>query len=239
MPDPLIGLTAARNYDKGGHPHHLVVEAYMNSVSQAGGIPVLIPLGLPQEQYLQMLDRLDGVIFTGGGDVDPSCFGGVAHPEVAGVDADRDRVEKHLAEAVIHRGMPFLGICRGIQLVNVTRGGTLYTHIPDQHPGAIRHSYDSDTQREYLAHPVEIIHNSLLARLLVGSQFMVNSLHHQGIRGLAPGLRATAYAPDGLIEAVECPDHPFGLSVQWHPECLQAYEPMRTLFRALVRACRK
>lgn len=237
MPQPLIGLTTARNYNKAGHPRHLVVEAYITSVSQAGGIPLLIPLGLPETSYRRMLDHLDGVIFTGGGDVETQRFRGPDHPEVSGVDADRDRVEIFLVAEVVRRGMPFLGICRGIQVVNVALGGTLYTHLPAQLPGAIQHAYDSDTQRDYLAHTIEVTPDSQLARVMGGIHFQVNSLHHQGVHLLAPPLHATAHAPDGLIEAAEIAGHPFAIAVQWHPECLQAHEAMRALFRELIRAC--
>jgi putative glutamine amidotransferase len=130
------------------------------------------------------------------------------------------------------------GICRGIQVINVALGGTLYTHIHDQHPNALRHDWYPDIPRDYLAHPVQVAENSSLTKILGKSNVATNSLHHQGIHQPAPRLIPVAWAPDGIIEAVELTGHPFGLGVQWHPENLQAYPEMRALFQALVSAAR-
>ena len=161
-------------------------------------------------------------------------------PEVKNVDPDRDRVEVQMVRAAISEGLPFLGICRGLQVINVALGGALYTHIADQHPQAIEHTYYPDWPRDHLAHKVQIDPNSKLADILGATTQDVNSLHHQGIRDLAPNLKATGWAPDNLIEAIELSDHPFGLAVQWHPECLTAEErmgtTMLTLFQAFVEA---
>lgn len=234
---PLIGITAGRKSDANGHATLSVMEAYVQAVAQAGAIPMIIPLGLADDVLRDMTPRLDGVLFTGGGDVAPLHFNGLHHPAVNGVDADRDRVEINLLQAAVANHLPFLGICRGIQLINVALGGTLFTHIADQLPGAIKHDYYPDIPRDHLAHPVQVDSNSRLGEILGGVSFEVNSLHHQGIETPAPGLRVSAHAPDGLIEAIELPKHPFGLAVQWHPEWLQAHAPMRRLFSAFVRAC--
>jgi putative glutamine amidotransferase len=132
--------------------------------------------------------------------------------------------------------MPVFGICRGLQVINVALGGTLYEDLDDQFPNALKHDYYDDQPRDYLAHTIRVETDSRLARILGSSSTEVNSLHHQGIRRLAPSLRASAFAPDGLIEATELLEYPFGLAVQWHPECLQAYAPMRHLFQAFVDA---
>jgi putative glutamine amidotransferase len=121
-------------------------------------------------------------------------------------------------------------------VINVARGGSLYEDITDQHPGALKHDCYPDWPRDHLAHEVDIEPDSQLAQVLGRSHERVNSLHHQAIRQVSPELRTTAHAPDGIIEAVELPGHPFGLAVQWHPECLQAYAPMRLLFQAFVNA---
>ena len=236
MPAPLIGIITYRQPSSYGFPLNAIAEAYVQAVSQAGGIPVLIPLGLSEEQLNDMLPRLDGILFSGGGDIDPQRFGADTHPEVKGVDADRDRVEIQLVRDVIRDGIPFLGICRGIQSVNVALGGTLYTHISDQHPGAIQHSFHNEQPRDYLAHEVTIQPGTRLFEIMGTSPVKVNSLHHQGIRQLAAGLQVTAQAPDGLIEGVEIHAHPFGIAVQWHPEWLTAHAPMRALFQAFVEA---
>jgi putative glutamine amidotransferase len=155
---------------------------------------------------------------------------------VSSVDGDRDRVEIELLKGAVQRGLPFLGVCRGLQLVNVALGGGLYEDLLDQRPGSHRHDYFPEQPRDYLAHPVQVEPDSRLAQAAGEGELVVNSMHHQGIRGLAPGLRATACAPDGLIEAIELPEVPFGLAVQWHPECLLDQAPNRRLFQAFVQA---
>jgi putative glutamine amidotransferase len=236
MTFPLIGITTYRQLNNFGYPVNALNEAYIQAISQAGGIPVLIPLGLPQSQLKEMRHHLDGILFSGGGDIEPARFGGDSHPAVDGIDPDRDRTEIQLVGYSVEGNIPFLGICRGIQTINIALGGTLYTHIPDQHPGAIHHPYIEGNPRDYLAHPVEIQPETQLFEIIGQSSVQVNSMHHQGIRDIAPGLKETAHAPDGLIEAVELPGHPFGIAVQWHPECLTHLAPMRELFQAFVKA---
>lgn len=233
---PLIGITTARTPNKAGNPTIMVMEAYVKALASAGAAPLLIPLGLENPALQAVASRLNGILFTGGGDIHPQHFGGDHHRTVDLVDEERDRVEMHLYYLAVEKSLPFLGICRGLQLVNVAQGGSLYTHIIDQHPAALKHDYMPDWPRTHLAHPVCIDGSSLLAGILGMSETDVNSLHHQGIRDLAPGLRAIAHAPDGLVEAVELAEHPFGMAVQWHPEWLQAHEPMRNLFSAFVEA---
>jgi putative glutamine amidotransferase len=123
--------------------------------------------------------------------------------------------------------------------VNVGLGGSLYVDIPSQYPNALRHQCSPDYPRDYLAHQVKVSEGSRLERILGENPVWVNSLHHQAVRQMAPGLQTAALSPDGLVEAVELPDHPFGLAVQWHPECLTAHPPMRALFAAFVRAAAK
>ena len=235
---PLIGLTASRLTGKSGHPMHAVPEAYVRALSEAGALPALIPLGLPEESLGALLARLDGVLFTGGGDIVPERYHGAAVEQVHDVDPDRDRVEFCLVEDVLKSQMPFLGICRGFQVVNVAMGGTLYEDIGSQCDGALKHDYYPDWARDHLAHEVQLEPGSRLADILGGTRIQVNSLHHQGVRELAPGLLSVGHSPDGLVEAVEVPGHPFGLSVQWHPECLPDRLEMRRLFRAFVEAAR-
>jgi putative glutamine amidotransferase len=144
-----------------------------------------------------------------------------------------------LARSAAVDGKPFLGICRGLQVANVALGGTLYTDIPDQVPNALNHnSQHSDIYKErtQLVHPVHIEHDSRVNEILGRPILQVNSLHHQGIKALAASLKAVAYAPDGIIEAIELPGHPFGMAVQWHPEWLMDDESVRRLFKAFVDA---
>lgn len=236
MPKPLIGITTYRFFNSQHAPQLAINEAYSQALIQAGAAPVLIPLGLPEDALTDMLSRLDGVLFSGGGDVQPESYGSQPHPLVDGVDADRDRVEIFLARQITQTPIPFIGICRGLQVVNVALGGSLYEDILEQHTGAQRHQWSSDHPRNYLAHAVTLNPTSRVAAILGKPDIEVNSLHHQGINRLAPNLRAVAHAPDGIIEAIELPGHPFGLAVQWHPEWLQEHAPMRQFFQAFVQA---
>lgn len=237
MANPLIGVTTSPDKSPLGLPTSALPTQYVSAIHQAGGLPVLVPLGISEESALSLLGRLDGVVFSGGGDVDPEIFAGLPHPRVMNVSPERDRLEMVLVRRAVEHNVPFLGICRGIQVINVALGGKLYTHIEDQLPGALKHDYFPGWERNYLAHPLKVEPNSRLASILGSEEVMVNSLHHQGLSEFASSLRPVAWAPDGLIEAVELPDHPFGLGVQWHPEWLLEHAPERALFRAFVRAC--
>jgi putative glutamine amidotransferase len=239
MAGPLIGVTPSRNAraDGGSGAGDLSVpEAYLQALIEAGACPVVLPLGIAAQSVLELADRLDGILFSGGGDVDPARYADESGAPVHGVDADRDRVEIELLEAAVQRGLPFLGICRGIQVINVALGGSLYADIPSQLPGALKHDCYPDWPRDHLAHEVQIERGSRLARILDTPRPAVNSLHHQAVRQLAPGLRPLGHSPDGLVEAIELPNHPFGVAVQWHPELLTAFAPMRSLFLAFVEA---
>jgi len=232
----LIGVTTSRNSSLYGYPVFVLTEAYANALLDAGAAPVLIPLGLTEPALDELLSRLDGVLFSGGGDVHPERYGGQPHPKVGFVDEDRDRVEAQLMQRVLERDMPFFGICRGLQVVNVALGGSLYEDLEDQYPGALKHDWFEEQPRDYLAHPLQVEADSSLPQILGATALEVNSLHHQGIRRLAVDLRPIAFAPDGLIEGIELPGYPFGLAVQWHPEWMQAHASMRGLFQAFVVA---
>ena len=238
MVAPVIGLTMSRTTSQQGLPMMSITDAYVAAILEAGGIPVMIPLGISEEQVADITNRLDGVLFTGGGDVHPFKYGGQEHPLVNSVDEDRDRVEIELFQEIVQDQLPFLGICRGLQVINVACGGSLYEDIVDQRPGSFRHSYYPDWPRDYLAHNVKISEESRLAQIVGQTELQVNSLHHQGINLAASGLKVTAHAPDGVIEAVEMPAYPFGLAVQWHPEWLRDQEQMRAIFRAFIDAAR-
>jgi putative glutamine amidotransferase len=236
MSTPIIGLTTYNNKNKYGFPFAALMHAYIAALTESGGIPVMIPSGLADDTLQSLLGRLDGLLLTGGGDIAIGRFDGQWHRRVEGVDPDRDAIEIALLQAAAESGKPFLGICRGIQVINVALGGNLYTHIPDQFPGALKHDYDSGSERQLLVHEVNVEKSSQLAAILGETGIKVNSLHHQGIKELSPALRPAAYAPDGLVEAVELPNHPFGMAVQWHPEWLTDQLVTRRLFRAFVEA---
>jgi putative glutamine amidotransferase len=240
MAFPIIGITTrTAPVPPSLLPSAMLQMSYINAVLNAGGVPVMIPSALPEPGWKQLLKRLDGILFTGGGDIATELFHGEFHPAVYGIDTPRDKIELGLAGLAAQQGKPFLGICRGLQIVNVALGGTLYTHIPDQHPNAILHDYEGEDgieARTALVHPVRIEEGSLMSKIVVEPILNVNSLHHQGIKTLADGLTAVAFSPDGLVEAIELPQHPFGIAVQWHPEWLTDQEPIRRLFKAFVDA---
>jgi len=234
---PVIGITTFKGEDPDGLPIVMLIEAYVYTVLEAGGVPVLIPSMLAEGGWDALYERLDGVLFSGGGDIAPEYYSGQNHARVAGVDPQRDTVEFSLLRAVIDDGKPFLGICRGIQVVNVGLGGTLYEHLGEQFQSEIDHSYPSN-MRTHLVHEVKIEEGSRIADVVGEPILKVNSLHHQGVRDIAPALHATGFAPDGLVEVVELPDHPFGLAVQWHPEWLTNQRATANLFKAFVDAAR-
>lgn len=233
---PIIGVTAYRTPSKWSFSFISSAEAYVQALVRAGAIPILIPLGLPEPDLKRMRDVVDGVLFTGGGDIDPQLYGDTMHPTMYRVDLERDQMEIYLVKEVIGEKIPFLGICRGMQVINVALGGTLYTDIAAQHEDALQHSLLDEQPWDYLAHPAQIREESRLAKIMECPILEVNSLHHQAVKEIAPGLVPTAHAPDGIIEAFELPDHPYGLAVQWHPECLMEHGTMRALFKSFVQA---
>jgi putative glutamine amidotransferase len=229
MPTPLIGVTSAEHRPISINDK----EAYSRAVEESGGSPELIPADLPIAELDELLARLDGLLFTGGGDVDPALFNGIPHSRVYGISTERDATEIALVLQARDLKLPFLGICRGCQVINVAFGGSLYTHISDQLPGALEHSHDKFREEH---HFVSIDPDSLLESITGTNELVVNSLHHQGISRVAQSLIPNACAPDGLVEGVELRSHPFGVAVQWHPEHLTDRPVMAELFNALVRA---
>ncbi len=235
----LIGITTSHATTGENAFRNHVPDVYIELIARAGGMPVLIPVGYPLDKLPELRARLDGLLLTGGDDIDPALFGGQPHPKVSGIDAGRDSLEIALAHLAAKTNWPFLAICRGIQVLNVALGGTLYTDIDDQLPGALKHGLWGVYPRDYLAHEVSLQEGSRLAGLLGGACVGVNSFHHQGVEQVAPGLVASAHAPDGLVEGLELAGHPFGVGVQWHPECIPQAENMRALFRAFVEAAER
>lgn len=235
MPKPLIGITTRNGKDADGHPLTALQHTYTRAILQAGGLPILIPSMLQEEDFLDLYSRVAGILFTGGGDVSLEYFNGSNHPRIGEVDKGRDATEVSLMLAAVDDGKPILGICRGAQIMNVALGGTLYTHIHDQLKGALDHDYPGDLRR-ILVHPVSVDESTRSAEIFGETLLNVNSLHHQGLKDIAPGLLATGYAPDGLVEVVEIHDHPYAVSVQWHPEWLTDQIPMQRLFRSFVDA---
>jgi putative glutamine amidotransferase len=206
---PVVGITTYVTDARWGYWNleaALIPFDYVKAVEKAGGRPMLVPPSLDGVE--ETLDALDAVVFTGGSDLDPEFYGEKAHAETVGVVRLRDEAELALLRAALDRDMPVLGICRGIQVLNVGLGGDL-----DQHLEGHRH----DPPGEFIDHDVVIEPNTRLAEML-GDRTMVKSHHHQGIKTLAPGLVESARADDGLLEAVEAPDRRFTVGVLWHPE---------------------
>jgi putative glutamine amidotransferase len=212
--------------------------AYCLSVALAGGAPVLIPLELGEHVWYSIYRRLSGLLFPGGVDVHPSHYGESPHPKLGRVDEELDKAELMLARWALEDGLPTLAICRGIQLINVAAGGSLYQDLPAQFPGTLRHAYPApEFPRDHLAHPVYVEPGTQLAAALGTGEHEANSRHHQAVKDLAPGFVITARAPDGVIEGIEQEDAPFVVGVQWHPESLTASDArMLALFQAFVRA---
>lgn len=230
---PIIGITTNQSNNSEGQANVSLSQAYVKAIIQAGGVPVLIPSLVANDGWRSLYSRLDGILFSGGGDISLEHFNGDPHPRIEEIEPERDLVELNMLKAAVSDGKPFLGICRGCQLVNIGLGGTLYTHIPDQLPGALDHSYPG-SMRTVLVHEVKIEEGTRIADVLGEPIVKVNSHHHQGLKDIPASLRIAGYAPDGLVEAIELPSHPFGLAVQWHPEWLTDQQSTRNLFRRLV-----
>jgi putative glutamine amidotransferase len=243
MAKPLIGLVCEYWSSPGKHIKSRVqgqLMTYIDALQAAGGIPVLIPETLPDEDVQQLYSLLQGVVLPGGGDLDPQVYGETQHPATDSIDLERDRVELYLTRRAIADEKPFFGICRGVQVLNVALGGTLYQDLPSEFPDALPHYFRApEFTRDHHGHTVQVEEESLLARCLGTPLVEVNSRHHQAARQVAPGLQIVARAPDGVIEALELPTHPFALGVQWHPENLQAEAPMRGLFEQFVEAAKR
>lgn len=234
---PLIGITIHPDNDPDRANLDRLVADIVQGVARAGGLPLLVPLGLSETVLRELAQRLDGLLLSGGGDVEPERYGATTrHPRLGGLSAERDRTELLLTGWALADRQPLFGICRGAQLLNVSLGGTLYQDV-SEHVGAIRHTYGDDdfTLRP---HAVQVAEESRLARSLGCPILNVNSLHHQAIRDVAPALRVVAHASDGLTEAVELPGDHFALAVQWHPECLLDLPEHQALFDSFVAAAR-
>jgi putative glutamine amidotransferase len=237
---PLIGISPSPVENEMAHGQfrqYAVSDTYTRAVLAAGGIPVILPPHV--ESIDDLLDSLDGIIFSGGGDIEPSHWGEDPHPEAYGFDKERDDFELQAIPKVVERDLPMLGICRGIQTVNVALGGSIVQDIPDQLPGANQHRQHIDGKmRDALSHSVAIKEgDNLLYRINGGTEMETNSFHHQALNRIGDGLEVVATSPDGVVEAVWNPDMTFGLAVQWHPEMLAADHPEHAaIFQAFVQA---
>lgn len=235
----MIGITGRKDTSARllNAPMHSVGVTYTRAVHQAGGTPLIIPPLTQDVDWPGLLRHLDGLLLSGGEDIAPSYYGQELEPWTGRVDAERDRSELGLVRAWLELGKPLLAICRGHQVLNVALGGTLLQDIASQIPDALDHAYTPARPMEHDVHTVDLNPESRLAGILHGAHFAVNSAHHQAVSEPGEGLSVVGRAPDGVVEAMELPDHPFCLSVQWHPEAmLRRSETMRPLFSAFVAA---
>lgn len=227
---PLIAVTATVRPVE-GVPRVRLNAAYLQAVERAGGLPVVVaPLASIAEAG-RIIDAVDALLLTGGEDVDPARYDQPPHPKLDRVSPERDATELALVLAAQRRALPTLAICRGIQLLNVAFGGSLVQDIPSQRPDSLPH--DPDGPRDRRVHEVQVEPGSRLASLLGATSLRVNSMHHQAVDEVADGLRATAWAPDGLIEGLEWAGRDWwAVAVQWHPEELEGTDT--ALFRGMV-----
>jgi len=213
-----------------------VPAGYAAAVEAAGGIPVILPVLAP-EKAPEVLEHLQGLLLSGGVDLDPSHYGEDPLPGLGKVTPERDAFELALARRALAAGVPVLGICRGVQVLNVAAGGTLFQDLGSQLEKVLKHRQEAPRWHE--SHAVRLDPSSRMAAILGVTEARVNSFHHQAVRVVAPGLRAVAWAPDGVIEAVESVDGGFALGVQWHPEEMWDRYPLHLKpFSALVEAAR-
>lgn len=232
MKKPIIGLIPLVDEAR---ESFWMLPGYLDGIARAGGIGVMLPLTDDSGDIQRLLETCDGFLFTGGHDVDPALYGQEKAPVCGDCCPARDSMEAKLLKAALAADKPVLGICRGLQLMNVVLGGTLYQDLPSQHPSPVSHRMAAPYGRA--EHTVDIAPGSPLSRL--PQSLGVNSCHHQGIRDLAPGLAPAAAAPDGLVEAAYVPGKRHALAVQWHPEFFSAdHEPSAMIFKAFVEAAK-
>ena len=230
---PLIGLTP----DYSPSTRRLMInEDYMESVREAGGLPVLLPLAADEQTLLDCLSRLSGIVFTGGADIEPALYGQERHPWCGEAIAQRDAMELPLMRMVLaDPSMPFLAICRGVQVMNCAAGGDLCQDIAAERPGCLTHPRHDRPAEE--VHRITLTPGTRLAQLFGTPDAGVNSRHHQAIGRVGEGMVVSATAEDGIIEALEVTDRACGIGVQWHPESMHAHSAQsRALFSYLIEA---
>lgn len=244
---PLIGVTTSEVRVSGdvkptpqGEPVRREMAlglTYLRAIEAAGGLPVVLP-PLQSRAIKPLLSRLSGICLSGGPDLDPAAYGDRSrHAELGPTEPDLDRFELALARHADAAALPILAICRGAQALNVARGGSLHQHLPDAVGAAIDHRQHEPGDQA--VHSVEVLGDSLLARLTGKTELEVNSFHHQAVDRLGRGLRAVAWAPDGTVEAIEAPRRAFCLGVQWHAETIVGRREQAALFKGLVEAARE
>lgn len=235
---PLIGIPCHAGFREGtGRPIYCNNRVYVHAIEYAGGVPILIPVLNDLSMFDTLLPRLDGLLLPGGLDIAPSRYGEEPHPMLGDLTLQLDELELTLTSRALDEDMPIIGICRGIQLLNVALGGTLYQDLPAQHPGSVRHM-NLNLPRSQPVHKVYIEAGSRMEKVLGTREFMANSLHHQAIKDPGKGVRVSGRAEDGVAELLEAPDYRFVMAMQCHPEEIYLQEPAcARFFAAFVKAC--
>lgn len=244
---PVIGITSdcnltsqADTQEKGSQKYPLfgycLRPTYINAVTEAGGLALILPIILEKDALEQMAQMIQGLLISGGGhDLDPSLYGEVVTAPLGEINPDRSSFELALAKRMLEMSKPVLGICNGLQVINVASGGTLHQDIPSQVKGSLPHQQKGSRREK--AHEVYILPDSQLRAVLATERIWVNSLHHQAVKGLGKGFRVNAVAADGIIEGIEMIEGPFVMGVQWHPEDLVEADPkMQALFSVFVQS---
>ena len=235
MSKPLIGLTPSHDTD---NDDIKMRPTYLRALKAAGAIPVVMPLDVSEEDLVQLTMGLDGFLFTGGPDVHPFLFGEETHKNCGNVSEPRDQMELKLLPHVMKQNKPILGICRGIQILNIALGGSIWQDIPSMTDQIVPIAHAQPFSYHLPCHSVFLEEDSQLKEIVKKSTLKVNSMHHQAVRNLAPGLTASAYSADHLIEALEMPSYSFFIGVQWHPEYLwEKNEEAFRLFQTFVKSC--
>ena len=233
---PIIGI----NLDTSGseeNPRFVLSSDYVDAISAAGGIPLLLPSVQDAEALKRQVALCDGFVFTGGKDIDPAKYGETPHESGNPLHSRREEYDFALVQEVINRRKPFLAVCLGCQEVNVAMGGTLVQDIPSETSTTIDHKQKAE--RYELTHSIAITSPSKLANLLKETSISVNSFHHQSCEKPGKNIRFVAQAPDGIVESYELENYPFGLAVQWHPEALTSYSEHLKIYEGLVKAAKR
>lgn len=232
---PIIGITMDVSKDK----QHVLNNMYIKAIQGAGGLPILIPTGMEEDQS-QLIDMLDGLLLTGGADINPLLFGEEPHHRLGEVTPSRDAMEITLVQKMLELDKPILGICRGEQVLNVASGGNLYQDIHAQNEQTIL-QHVQKAPRGHLTHYVQVEKGSLLESIVENTELVVNSYHHQAVNDVPEPLQIVGVASDGIIEAIESKEHRFVVGVQWHPEELVALNDTAScrLFEKFVKSCEK
>lgn len=240
---PLIGVVSRRILEEANPWYPVrqgVLEMYVSAIVTGGGVPIIVPLLNDPDDMREVYERLDGILLAGGGDVEPSFYGEQPVHALDRLDIHQDKMEIKLVKWAQEDHKPLLGICRGMQVINVALGGTLYQHLPAENKTSINHniSYESK-QFDFIAHKILLSRDSMLAGLFKQHEITINSMHHQALKALAPSLKATGFAEDGVIEAVESVSDHYIVGIQGHPEwlMLSPQNPWRFLFEDFVEQC--